>query len=188
MNAVCACVPETGRVGLPLTSSLPVSSSLLPISCCRPLMPMTAASSGRSGNREGFSDTAARRKLAASVALGKQVEVRRAHGLLSTWRKRRELRAGERQNTTHVIFFFSMCLMGMHVVFYIPLPIQFYIPLPVKLSALTYSQILYLSSCTQIKQHCINNFPRNWPVLYQQNATHPLESAAEASARMLSSC
>lgn len=99
----CACVPETGRVGLPLTSSLPVSSSLLPISCCRPLMPMTAASSGRSGNGEGFSDMAARRKLAASVALGKQVEVRRAHGLLSTWRKRRELRAGERQNTTHVL-------------------------------------------------------------------------------------
>lgn len=159
---MCACQPETGRVGLPLTSSLPVSSSLLPISCCRPLMPMTAASSGRSGNREGFSDTAARRKLAASVALGKQVEVRRAHGLLSTWRKRRELRAGERQNTTHVT-----CLMGMHVVFYIPLPIQFYIPLPVKLSALTYSQILCLSSCTQIKQQCINNFPRNWPVLNQ---------------------
>lgn len=103
---VCACVPETGRVGLPLTSSLPVSSSLLPISCCRPLMPMTAASSGRSGNGEGFSDMAARRKLAASVALGKQVEVRRAHGLLSTWRKRRELRAGERQNTTRVTFFF----------------------------------------------------------------------------------
>lgn len=64
-------------------------------------------------------------------------------------------------------FFFSMCLMGMHVVFYIPLPIKFYIPLPVKLSTLTYSQILYLSSCTQIKQHCINNFPRNWPVLHQ---------------------
>lgn len=92
---------ETGRVGLPLTSSLPVSSSLLPISCCRPRMPMTAASSGGLGNEEGFSDMTARRKLAASVALGKQVEGRRAHGLLSTWRKRREL---ERQNTTHVTF------------------------------------------------------------------------------------
>lgn len=96
---------ETGRVGLPLTSSLPVSSSLLPISCCRPRMPMTAASSGRSGNGEGFNDNTARRKLATSVAFGKQVEGRRVHGLLSTWRKRREL---ERQNTDDVTFVFSM--------------------------------------------------------------------------------
>lgn len=61
-------------------------------------MAMMAVSSGRSENEEDFSDMTARRKLAASLALGKQVEGRREHGLLSTWRKRRELGGREREH------------------------------------------------------------------------------------------
>lgn len=54
-------------------------------------MLMTDFSSGRAGNDVGFSNNTARRKLAACMAWGKQVDGRRAHGLLSTWRKRRDL-------------------------------------------------------------------------------------------------
>lgn len=52
---------------------------------------MMAFISGRVGKVWGFSVITARRKLAASVAYGKQVEGEREHGLLSTWRKRRNL-------------------------------------------------------------------------------------------------
>ncbi len=85
------CVYETGCTNLPLTSFITVSSSLLPISSWTPLILMMTANSGRMGNEAGLSNITARRKLAACVAEGKQIEGRRAHGLLSTWRKRREL-------------------------------------------------------------------------------------------------
>lgn len=52
---------------------------------------MTVFSWGKAGNVDGFSVITARRKPAASVAEGKQVDGDRVHGLLSTWRKRREL-------------------------------------------------------------------------------------------------
>lgn len=92
---MCVCV--TGHVSLPLTTSFSVSSPPLVISSWTPLAVMMASSSGRVGNEVGFSDLTARRKLAASVAQGKQVEGRREHGLLSTRRKRRELQERERE-------------------------------------------------------------------------------------------